>query len=504
MPALPGLLPLCDAASVRDADLRAIAGGMPGDSLMETAGLLAAREVLAAFPPGSAVTVLVGPGNNGGDGMVVARHLALAGWHVRVQAPDARAPQGPDGLLMTTRAAEMGISIEDVDMDGLRRGDRIVVDALLGTGTSGAPRGSMAQVVQAVRESGARVAALDLPTGVDGDTGAAPGPAIRAEVTITFAAEKIGLRVAPGRGLAGRIVVADIGIPRAITPEPAALLAGDSVIAGIPRRVDEGDKYGAGGVLLIGGSTGMSGAVRLSSRAALRAGAGIAIACVPDSVRAEVASGTPEVMVEGAPGPDVLGPDALNSIMEQAARVGAVAIGPGLGRAPATTSLVRALLAALEHPVVLDADGLWHLGDDAGALRSRPGPTIITPHSGEAARLLGRNRAQVDGARLEAVRDLCLATGCTVVLKGPGTLVQSPDVLPVVLQGGTSALATAGSGDVLTGIIAALVARGMAPGDSAVAGAALHARAGVLAGNGDGTIASDIIDALPAAGQVHT
>jgi len=496
---LPGLLPLFDAAAVRDADRRAIEGGIPGERLMETAGLRAAREVLATYPPGSAATVLVGPGNNGGDGMVVARHLARAGWDVCVQAPGARAPETPDGMRMTALALEMGIAVEDVDIGVLRRGERIVIDALLGTGSTGAPRGAMADIVRAVRESRARVVALDMPTGVDGDTGSAPGPAIRAEVTITFAAGKVGLRVAPGRSLAGRVVVADIGIPRDITPSPSALLAGDGVIAGIPRRSADDDKYRAGGVLVVGGATGLSGAVRLSSRASLRAGAGIVVACVPQDVRAEVAAGSPEVMVEGAPGASALGVDALDAVMTQAARVGAVAVGPGLGRDGATTALVRALLAALGHPVVLDADGLWHLGDDLGALRSRPGPTIITPHSGEAARLLGVTRTEVDAGRLAAARELCGASGAVAVLKGPGTIIQAPGALPVVLEGGTPALATAGSGDVLTGVIAALLASGMSPADAAVAGGALHARAGSLAGRGDGTIASDIIEALPSA-----
>jgi ADP-dependent NAD(P)H-hydrate dehydratase / NAD(P)H-hydrate epimerase len=502
VPTLPGFLPLFDSAAVRDADRRAIDGGIAGERLMETAGLLAAREILSAFPPGSAATVLVGPGNNGGDGMVVARHLALAGWEVRVEAPGGRAPGGDDSRLMTARAAEMGIGVDDVDLEALARGDRIIVDALLGTGTRGAPRDGMAQVVQAVRDSGARVVALDMPTGVDSDTGAAPGPAIRAELTITFAAEKAGLRIAPGRALAGRIVVADIGIPRDLAPEPSALLAGPDVIAGIPRRGMDDDKYRAGGVLLVGGATGMGGAVRLSSRAALRAGAGIAVACVPQAVRPEVAAGAAEVMVQGVPGTDYLSVDALDAIMDQAARVGAVAIGPGLGRSAGTSALLRALLAALEHPVVLDADGLWHLGDDLAALRSRPGPTVITPHAGEAARLLGITRSQVDNGRLHAARDLCAASGAVALLKGPGTIIQAPGGLPVVLEGGTPALATAGSGDVLTGVVAALLARGMDPADAAIAGAAVHARAGVLARRGDGTIAGDIIEALPEAAEV--
>ena len=493
---MPGLIPLHDAASVRDADARAIASGTPGQVLMETAGLLAAREALASFPAGSAATVLVGPGNNGGDGMVVARLLAEAGWDVRVQAPGARAPETPDGAFMTTRAADAGITVDDVDLDALRRGGRVVVDALLGTGTTGAPRGAMADVVGAVRESGAPVLALDIPTGVDADTGAAPGPAIRADVTVTFAADKVGLHVAPGRELAGRVVVADIGIPPATLGDPAAWLATDGAVRGIPSKDAADDKYRAGGVLVVGGAPGMSGAVRLSTRAALRGGAGIVVACVPDVVRLEVAFGTPEVMVNALD---------LDEVMLQAARVSAVAVGPGIGRDAGTALLLRALLAGIGHPMVLDADGLWHLGDDLASLRGRPGATVITPHAGEAARLLGCERADVEAGRLDAARELAARSGAVALLKGPGTIVCAPDAAPVVLEGGTPALATAGSGDVLTGIIAALLARGMGPAGAATCGAALHARAAVRAGMGDGTIASDIIEALPAAldAQVH-
>lgn len=493
VPTLPGMRPLSDSAAVREADARAIAEGMPGEVLMETAGLQAAREVLATFPPGSAATVLVGPGNNGGDGMVIARHLAAAGWDVRVQAPGARSPQTPDGALMTRRAADAGIVVDDVDLDALRAGGRVVVDALLGTGTTGAPRPPVDAVLAAVAASGAPVAAIDMPTGIGADDGTAPGPAVRAQVTITFAADKPGLHIAPGRELAGRVVVADIGIPRHLRPAPCAWLATDGVIAAIPSRGAGDDKYRAGGVLVVGGAPGMSGAVRLSTRAALRAGAGIVAACVPDSVRAEVAGGTPEVMVDGT---------GLDAAMRQAARMSAVAIGPGMGRAESTGAFVRALLAGVALPMVLDADGLWHLGDDPGALRARPAPTVITPHAGEAARLLGVDRAQVEARRLEAARALADASGAVALLKGPGTIICAPGDPPVVLEGGTPALATAGSGDVLTGVVAALLAAGMPPAHAATCGAALHARAGVLAGRGDGTIAGDIIEALPAA-RVH-
>jgi len=344
--------------------------------------------------------------------------------------------------------------------------------------------------VDAVRASGAPVVAVDMPTGLDADTGEAPGPAIQAALTVTFAADKVGLHVAPGRGLAGRVVVADIGISTRMLQAPAAWLATDRVVGAIPPKGAGDDKYRAGGVLVVGGAPGMSGAVRLSSRAALRTGAGIVVACVPPEVRAEVAIGTPEVMVNA---------HSLDEVMLQAARVSAVAIGPGMGRDDESATLLRALLAGIAHPVVLDADGLWHLGDDLAALRARPGPTVITPHAGEAARLLGTDRAHVEARRLHAARELAARSGAVALLKGPGTIVCAPGADPVVLEGGTPALATAGSGDVLTGVITALLARGLGARDAAICAAALHARAAVMAGRGDGTIAGDIIESLPAA-----
>ena len=490
---MPGLTPLFDSAALRDADARAITGGIPGERLMETAGLAASREILATFPPGSSALVLAGPGNNGGDGWVVARHLAEAGWDVTIALPGGRRPETPDAIAMADRAEAMGIPVITAEPGDIATGQAIVIDAMLGTGTTGAPRGAIGDVVAAVIASGVPVVALDVPTGVDADTGRIDGDALRAQVTITFAGDMPGLHVAPGRGHAGRVVVADIGIPRDLRPEPAAWLAGDGAIAAIPPRADDDDKYAAGGVLVIAGAPGMSGAARLCTRAALRSGAGIVVGCVPPSVRAEVAAWTPEVMISG---------NDRDEIDRQLARVAAVALGPGLGRDDVTTGLVHDLIAGIRQPLVLDADGLWHLGSDLARLRARPHATVITPHCGEAARLLGVSRPEVEAARLHSAAQLAERSGHVALLKGPGTVIAAPGRPPVVIEGGTPALATAGSGDVLTGVIAALLTRGMGARAAAVAGAALHARAGVLAGRGDGTIASDIIEVLPEARAV--
>jgi NAD(P)H-hydrate epimerase len=476
---LPGARPLFNSAALREADARAIASGISGDALMERAGFLAAREILESYPAGSRALVLAGPGNNGGDGMVVARYLAESGWDVCVALPGGRRPGTPDALAMTERAEAAGLVLVEADPAAIAAGDAIVIDALLGTGTAGAPHGAIADVVDAVVASGAPVIALDVPTGVDADTGTVQGAAVRAELTITFGGDMPGLRVAPGRTHAGRVTVVDIGIPRRA--------AGD-------------DKYAAGGVLMVAGAPGLSGAARLATRAALRAGAGIVIACVPPSVRAEVSAWTPEVMVMQAGSDDAgLGTDARSEIDHQIARVAAVGVGPGLGREERTTQLVRSLVNDVDQAMVIDADGLWHLGEDLSVLKTRSAATVITPHAGEAARLLGIERAEVEARRLAAAAALAERSGQVVLLKGPGTIIASPGEVPIVVEGGTPVLATAGSGDVLTGIITALLARGMNGRDAAAAGAVLHARAGVLAGRGEGTIASDIIESLPEA-----
>ena len=497
---LPGARPLFSSAALREADARAIAGGVPGEALLERAGFLAAREILASYPAGSRALVLAGPGNNGGDGMVVARYLAESGWDVRVALPGGRRPMAPDALAMTERAEAAGLAVIEADPDAIAVGDAIVIDALLGTGTAGAPHGAIGQVVDAVVASGVPVIALDIPTGVDADTGVVHGTAVCADLTITFGGDMPGLRVAPGRTHAGRVTVVDIGIPRGIRCGEAAWLAGDDAVRAIPRRAAGDDKYTVGGVLIVAGAPGLSGAARLATRAALRAGAGVVIACVPPSVRAEVSAWTPEVMVMPAGSDDHgLGADARAEIDRQLARVAAVGLGPGLGRDDRTAELVRSLVDDVDRPMVIDADALWHLGDDLAALRNRPAAAVITPHAGEAARLLGTGRAEVEAGRLAAAAALAERSGQVALLKGPGTIIAAPGEVPIVVEGGTSALATAGSGDVLTGIITALLARGMNARDAAAAGAVLHARAGLLAGRGDGTIASDIIESLPEA-----
>jgi NAD(P)H-hydrate epimerase len=340
---------------------------------------------------------------------------------------------------------------------------------------------------------------LDLPTGVEADSGRAPGPAVRADLTVTYHGDKVGLRVEPGRSLAGEVVVADIGIPTAVAVAPAAWLAGASAGA-LPPKAAAGDKYRAGAVLVVAGSPGLTGAGVMTSRATLRAGAGLTVAAVPAALQPIFAAHLLEVMAAAVPDEEgSFGPGSVEEVVAQARRVGALALGPGLGRAPGTTRFVREVLERVALPAVVDADGLWHLGERPDWLRRRGAATVLTPHAGEAARLLRRERTEVEADRLACARELAEAAGCVALLKGAGTITCAPGRPPVVNGTGTPSLATAGSGDVLTGVVAAALAKGLDPLAAAAAAVAAHGRAAELAGRGDGLVAGDVIEALPAA-----
>ncbi|MGI9539812.1 MAG: NAD(P)H-hydrate epimerase, partial [Miltoncostaeaceae bacterium] len=290
----PGLEPLLDAEAQRRADARATEEfAIPSILLMERAGAEAARLIDRRFP-GLDACVVVGGGNNGGDGMVVARHLAEAGRRVRV-AVLADAPRRGDAGTMTQIAERIGIPIDSAD-DGLPSGG-LLVDALLGTGARGAPRGDHAQVIARINDHPGPVVSLDVPSGVDAGTGAIEGVAVRATGTVTFGADKVGLRVAPGRLMAGRVEVVRIGIPSAVREAPSAWRGTAALARSIPPKDPGGEKYGAGAVLVVGGSTGMTGAPALAARAAFRAGGGLVVAAIPGRVQPLVASAVPEAMV---------------------------------------------------------------------------------------------------------------------------------------------------------------------------------------------------------------
>lgn len=493
--------PVFDAPGMAAADRWAIEErGVPGIELMEAAGRGLADRASAMAGPGE-IAVLCGKGNNGGDGLVAARHLDEAGHPVTVYllsteglAPDART---------NLERLPAGVTVEPADRVGAQGLGRfaVAIDALLGTGFAGDPRESVAGLIRALNGSRTAVLACDLPSGVNGSTGEA-GLAVAARETVTFHGVKLGHLIAPGKRLSGEVTVVDIGIP-ADAPPGEYGTPGPATLAELPRRGADSNKFSSGRVTLVGGSRGLTGAVILAAEAAIRSGAGYATAVVPRSLEPIFEIRLTEVMTGGVGGDaDRLGPGTAGEILARCEGANAVVLGSGFGRDPGQADLVRELTAAIEAPLVLDADGLTLTGEDLAALRSRTGPTVLTPHPGEAGRLLGRSSAEVQEHRLESAWRLSRETGAVVVLKGDDSIVTVDDRL-AVNRLAAPGLATAGTGDVLAGMIGGLLARGAEPFLAACAAVYGHARAGVEAareaGSTDGVIASDVIAALPRA-----
>lgn len=485
------------------ADARAIESGTPAEVLMERAGAAVARAALrlAGGRYGRRALVVAGKGNNGGDGFVAARRLLAEGVAVRclvVGDPDAAPGAAAHHL---ERLRRSGGRVEPFGAARVRGAD-VAIDALFGTGFRGAAEGDAADAIDALGSCGAPVVAVDVPSGVAGATGAVEGPAVRAAVTVAMGAEKLGTALPPGSVHAGRVEVAGIGIP--VEPGLVSCAEPADVAALLPPRSPLAHKRSSGAVALLAGSDGMSGAAVLAARGALRAGAGYATVGATPRVAAVVAASVPEVVTARVSDRAVLGPDALDGLGDVVARATAVAIGPGLGRGDGQRALVERVLASAGAPVVVDADGLNVLAGRDEAVRRRAAAgraTILTPHPAELGRLLGRSTAEIVAGRLDAARAAADCFSCVVLLKGHRTLVAAPGGRVVVVPAGGPELATAGTGDVLTGVVAALAAGGADPFDAAWAGAYLHGEAGALAARGatSGVLAGDVADALPRA-----
>ena len=428
-------------------EMRAAEQGHDVDALMERAGGAVADAVARHYPDARRVAAVCGKGANGGDGRIALRALAESG-------------------------RETSDELEgEID---------VVIDALFGTGFQGEPRPDAAALIERINGSGVPVVAVDIPSGVDASTGEIPGAAVRADVTVTMHGRKVGLVVAPGRFHAGEIEVADIGLEPADTEHRRVT---DTILRLVPRRKEGDTKYTAGSVLVVGGSPGMTGAVCLAAEAAFRADAGYVAVAVPEASLPVVET----VLVEAVKAP-------RERVDDLAERATAFAVGPGLGRGDEDRALARRLLAGLALPAVVDADALFEL-----EVADWPAPRVLTPHSGELGRLLGEESTWVDAHRIEAVRRAVDRYHCVVLLKGPGTLVGAPGEGVLVCDAGTPALATAGTGDVLTGVIASFLAKGMDARLAAAAGAVAHGRAAELAPHQVGLVASDVIDSLPLA-----
>jgi ADP-dependent NAD(P)H-hydrate dehydratase / NAD(P)H-hydrate epimerase len=502
---LPGWLePLPDAAEQRALDEWAIEQrDIPSLQLMEHAGRGLAELVVELVPTGR-VAVVCGKGNNGGDGFVAARLLREQGREVDVLLLAAGDELRGDARTNFERlSGPAPKAFRPAALDGAAG----IVDAILGTGFSGAPREPAAGAIEAINQAGERAAviACDVPSGVNASTGEIEGPAVRAHATATFNAAKPGLWIAPGKACAGQVRVVDIGIPAGGPVDPGVGLIADTVTDGIPRRGRESTKFAAGSVLVCGGSTGLTGAPSLASEAAARAGAGYVTACVPASLNPIFEVRLLEVMTVPVADLDgAIAAGAVTEVLERIGRVQSLVLGPGLGRHPETLDFARAVAARAEVPLLLDADGLnAHAGaEHLSALANRSAPTVITPHAGELGRLLERQSAEIEAHRLDAARRAAKASGAIVVLKGDDTLVAEPEGRLAVSRGGASALATAGTGDVLSGVIAAYLAKRMDPFHAACAGVFVHAAAGRLAAldiGSEGVIASDVIARLPRA-----
>ncbi len=504
------LTPLPDAERMRAIDRWAINDrGVPSLDLMERAGTGVTRTVERLAPDGS-ITVLCGKGNNGGDGLVVARLLRDAGRDVTVLCTGPPEELKGDALANLERlpgeppfelAAQKARASETLAQAS------VVVDALLGTGFRGEPNGAVVEAIDAVNAARTPVViSVDVPSGVDASTGVVAGAAVRAKATVTFHAAKPGLWIHPGKAHAGQVEVIDIGIPRGTPGADMIGLIAPSVLDALPRREATSTKFSSGHVLVAGGSRGLTGAPRMTALGAMRAGAGYVTASVPASLQAILASsGPPELMTRGLGDDDgTLTPDGVADVLEATRRGGALALGPGLGRAERSVAFARELALRAQVPLVLDADGLnAHSGERLGDLSKRTAPTVLTPHSGELGRLLELERSEIERERLANARLAAERAQAIIVLKGDDTLVADPSGLIAVSPGGSPALATAGTGDVLTGVIAALLSQGLAPFTAASAGVWLHAVAGRLAahqqGAAEGVIASDVIAQLPAA-----
>jgi hydroxyethylthiazole kinase-like uncharacterized protein yjeF len=495
----PWLNPLYDADGMRAVDRWAIEEmGVPSLELMEAAGL-AVAEAVGELAPEGPVRVVCGKGNNAGDGLVAARYLAEAGFEVEALLLWPAEELSGDTAANLTRFAAEYVG------DGLGSrlaGSGAIVDAIFGTGFSGAPREPVLDAIEAIGACGAPVVACDIASGVDASSGEAAGAAVEAVVTVSFHAAKLGHLVAPGKWRTGELRVTPIGVPEGAPGEPAAGAIEPAVLELLPRRGPRSTKFSSGQVTIAGGSRGLTGAVQMSSRAAIRAGAGYATVAVPADLESVFELGQPEVMSAGCPGGDgCLAPASAKPLLRAFERAAAGVFGPGLGRDPGSVELAREVLGAIAPPLVLDADGLNAFAGELAPIAAREAPTILTPHAGELGRLLDRPAEEISAHRLASAREAALATGAVVVLKGDDTIVTDGERIAVNALSAPG-LATAGTGDVLSGIAAAMLARGLEPFAAACAAVLVHARAGRDAatriGAAESVIATDVIDSIPA------
>lgn len=508
------------AQEMQRVDRRAIDEfGVPSLVLMENAAIGIADALAESFPTAETVCVLCGPGNNGGDGLALVRHLEARGYGHRTYLVLGNSPPKGDAAVQLDILvrAELGVETVDGDSDleplleACRAAD-VVVDALFGTGLSRPLEGHFAALVDALDRLPVPLLAVDVPSGLDGSGGGVPGPHARAEVTVTFAAPKVAHVLPPASQSMGRVIVTDLGIPPHWVDEAPGdlhLPVAEEMAASLLERPAESHKGTFGHALLVAGGPGTLGAALLATRAAVRGGAGLVTVAVPESLAAAADTTSLESMTLALPaGPDG-GPSdaAVAAVVEACVGKAAVGIGPGLGTDPATAEAVRHWVSGVDGvglpiPLVLDAGGLDAYAGGLEALQVRQAPTVLTPHPGEMGRLLGIPTQDVQADRLAAVRRASEASGAIVVLKGHRSLVAAPAGGVWINPTGNAGMATGGIGDVLTGLLVALLGQGYEPLVATQLGVWLHGLAGDLAlvdGAPESLAAGDLLDALPRA-----
>lgn len=503
------------AQEMKDIDRKAMTEiKIPGIVLMENAGLQVVQAVIEKLSgvQGRTVTVFAGKGNNGGDGLVAARHLFNMGADVKVlllESPDKITGDAAVNLEIWSKMGQKVYTVtQKDDFNAVRlflvKTD-IVIDAIYGTGFKGAVKDYAGRIIEAINACEKPVIAVDIPSGVEADTGSVNGPCIRASLTVTFGLPKVGLLLEPGSSHAGELRVVDISLPSSLLSDDRIKcnLIDENLVRGwLPFRPSSSHKGDFGRVLAVCGSKGMAGAACLTAEAVARAGAGLVTLAVPEGIYEPVASRLTEVMV--APVPQTregtLSREALPFIGGMLEKANVLALGPGLSTNQETVEVVRKIISLAQIPVVLDADGLNAFIGHIDIFKKMNNPLVLTPHPGEMARLAGLSIEAVQLSRLQTARSWSSAWGVVLVLKGARTIVASPDGTAYINTTGNPGMATGGSGDVLTGVIAGLLAQGMEAAGAAAAGVYLHGAAGDAAARKKGMmglIAGDILSALP-------
>jgi hydroxyethylthiazole kinase-like uncharacterized protein yjeF len=486
--------------------------GVPSMVLMENAALAIVDTIGGHFPDARRVAILCGPGNNGGDGFAVGRQLATRGYDVRLLLAAFGRPLSNDCSRQLEICQAMELEIHEAGADwpaaaAALAGAELVVDALFGTGLARPLASPYDLLVEWISTQPAPVVAVDVPSGLDASSAHPIGPAVRADLTVTFAAPRVAHVLFPSAAWCGELAVADLGVSFDLSPQADGdlyLRSAEELAAVLVPREKDAHKGDFGRLLLVAGSRGMGGAAILAARAAMVGGAGLVRVATIDENRAPLLAVVPEAMTIALPATASGGLAAgawelLEAAIEES---DVVALGPGCGADPESRELARRLALAVDRPLLLDADGLNAFAGRAAELRQRSAPTVITPHPGELGRLFGRDTASIQNDRLAAVREAVELTGATVVLKGHRTLVGRPGGEVSIHPVGNPAMASAGAGDVLTGLLAARLAQGDEPAIAAELAVHLHGTAGDLAvadGRGPAVPAGTLIEFLPRA-----